>query len=109
MVACDGTDELIADITGVPHLFGGEAHLHDDLHARLERSGLIVCSAISETRGASYALARHGGRIMFEGGLANHIGRLPASALRIDSKTAEALLRVGLARIADLISQPVPL
>lgn len=106
MVAVDGADGLIADITGVPHLFGGEAELRDDLHARLERTALTVASAIAETRGAAHALARHGGGVIAEGGLIERMGRLPVSALRIDSKTAEALARMGLTRISDLASQP---
>ncbi len=106
MVAVDGADGLIADITGVPHLFGGEAELRDDLHARVQRAGLTVSSAITETRGAAHALARHGGGVIPEGGLVERIGRLPVSALRIDSKTSEALARMGLIRISDLIAQP---
>ena len=106
MVAADGADGLIADVTGVPHLFGGEADLRDDLHARLRRVGLTVTSAIAETRGAAHALARHGGGVIAKGELNEKIGRLPVSALRIDSKTAEALARMGLNRIADLAAQP---
>jgi protein ImuB len=106
MLAVDGSDGLIADITGVPHLFGGEAEMRDDLHARLERAGLSLFSAIAGTRGGAHALARHGGGILPEGGLAEGLGRLPVSALRIDAGTAEALSRMGLARIADLIPLP---
>ncbi|WP_322867988.1 DNA polymerase Y family protein [Aquicoccus sp. G2-2] len=106
MVACDGADGLIADITGVPHLFGGETALRDDLHARLARAGLSAASAIAETRGAAHALARHGGGLIPEGRLAEGIGHLPASALRIDGETAQALSRMGLNRVADLITQP---
>jgi protein ImuB len=106
IVASDGADGLIADITGVPHLFGGETELRDDVHARLERAGLTVASAITETRGAAHALARHGGGVIAEGGLIERMGRLPVSALRIDSKTAEALARMGLTRISDLATQP---
>ena len=38
MVGSDGPDGLMADISGVPHLFGGEADLRDDLQARLDRA-----------------------------------------------------------------------
>lgn len=106
MVATDGTDGLMADISGVPHLFGGEADLRDDLQARLERAGLHAASAIAETRGAAHALARHGGGIVADGRLATGIGHLPVTALRVDHDTAEALARVGLSRIADLIPLP---
>ncbi|TGD67410.1 DNA polymerase Y family protein [Tabrizicola sp. WMC-M-20] len=106
MVASDGTDGLIADITGVAHLFGGEAELRADLHARLTRAGLQASSAIAGTRGGAHALARHGGGIIADGALAQGLGRLPVSALRVDHDTAEALARVGLARIADLAHLP---
>ena len=106
MVASDGPDGLMADISGVPHLFGGEADLREDLHARLERAGLHASSAIAGTRGAAHALARHGGGIVADGQLAIGIGHLPITALRVDSDTAAALSRVGLMRIADLIPMP---
>ena len=103
MVGTDGTDGLIADISGVPHLFGGEADLRDDLQARLDRAGLAAVSAIAGTRGAAHALARHGGGIVPDGRLIECIGHLPVTALRVDHDTAEGLSRMGLMRIADLI------
>lgn len=106
MVATDGADGLIADISGVPHLFGGEAGLRDDLQARLERAGLHAGSAIAGTRGAAHALARHGGGIVPDGRLIEGIGHLPVTALRVDHATAEALARVGLTRVADLAHLP---
>lgn len=106
MVGTDGIDGLIADISGVPHLFGGEQALREDLQARLERAGLAAISAIAGTRGAAHALSRHGGGIVADGRLAEGIGHLPVTALRVDHGTAEALARMGLARIADLILQP---
>ena len=106
MVATDGVDGLMADISGVPHLFGGEADLRDDLQARLERAGLQAASAIAGTRGAAHALARHGGGIVADGRLSEGIGHLPVTALRVDQDTAEALARVGLSRIADLVHLP---
>lgn len=106
MVAIDGTDGLMADISGVPHLFGGEVDLRDDLHARLDRAGLHAASAIAPTRGAAYALARQGGGIIADGRLAQDIGHLPIEALRVDPATLAALARVGLTRIADLIPLP---
>lgn len=53
-----GRDGLWVDVSGVAHLFGGEAGLLKDLHARLERLGLTVRSAIADTHGAAFALAR---------------------------------------------------
>ena len=113
-VANEGVDGLIADITGVAHLFGGEAELRDDLQAGLARVGIAAQSAIAGTRGAAHALARHsekqgqGARahIAPEGALAAYLGPLPVAALRIDHDTAKALARLGLSRIADLIPLP---
>lgn len=106
LVARDGADGLVADVTGVAHLFGGEEALRTDLHARLERLGLAVHSAIAGTRGAAHALARHGGGIVADGCLAQGLGPLPVAALRLDHATAESLSRLGLTRIADLIPLP---
>ncbi len=106
MISRDGSDGLIADVTGVPHLFGGESEMRGDLHARLERMGIEACSAIAETRGAAFARARHGGGVIAEGEVAHGIGHLPVSALRINGNTAQALARVGLRQIADLIPLP---
>ncbi len=106
MVACDGSDGLIADVSGVAHLFGGEEALRADLQARLDRMGLAAESAIAGTRGAAHALARHRGGIIAEGALAQGIGRLPVSALRIDPETAEGLARVGLSHISDILALP---
>lgn len=106
MVATDGPDGLMADISGVGHLFGGEGVLRDDLQSRLDRVGLHVQSAVAGSRGAAHALARHGGGIVPDGLLEEGIGTLPVTALRIDHDTTEALARVGLQRIADLIPLP---
>jgi protein ImuB len=104
--ARDGTDGLMADITGAAHLFGGEAELRADLQAKFERAGLTAESAIAGSFGGAHALARHGGGIIPEGALAERLGPLPVSALRIDHDTAQALRRLGLGRIADLIPLP---
>lgn len=106
MVSCDGPDGLMADISGVPHLFGGEIDLRDDLQARLERAGLAATSAIAGTRGAAHALARHGGGIIPDGRLEQGLGGLPITALRIDHDTAAGLARVGLTHIVDLFPLP---
>ncbi|MTH66553.1 MULTISPECIES: hypothetical protein [Paracoccus] len=51
--AKSGSDWLIVDVSGVPHLFGGEVELLADLEARLERAGVYSKSAIAETRGGA--------------------------------------------------------
>ncbi len=104
--AKDGPDGLIVDVSGVAHLFGGETDLLEDISARLERAGLASNSAIAETRGAAWALARRGGGVIPEGGLLASLGPMPVNALRIGPEVAEGLTRLGLHRIVDLTSVP---
>ncbi len=106
LVARDGGDGLLADITGVAHLFGGEAELLADLQDGLSRAGLSAVAAIAGTRAAAHALARHGGGIVPDGRLAQGVMHLPVHALRIDGATAAALGRAGLTHVADLTALP---
>jgi protein ImuB len=106
LVAIEGRDGLLADVTGVGHLFGDEAGLRADLHAALARAGITAQSAIAGSRGAAHALARHGGGLVPEGRLAEAVGPLPVAALRIEEAVAAALGRVGLCRIADIMGLP---
>ncbi|MDO5706651.1 MAG: DNA polymerase Y family protein [Paracoccus sp. (in: a-proteobacteria)] len=105
LVARDGADGLLADITGAAHLFGGEAGLRDDLQGRLARLGMTAQSAIAGTRGAAHAVARHGGGIAGDD-LEQAVAVLPVAALRIDHDSATGLARLGLVRIGDLMAQP---
>ena len=106
MVATDGPDGIIADITGVAHLFGGEEDLRADLQARLARSGITGISAIAGSRSGAHALARHGGGVIADGKLIEGLGPLPIAALRVDADTAAGLARLGLNRIRDLLPLP---
>lgn len=106
MVATDGSDGVMADISGVAHLFGGEEELRGDLQARLARSGISGVSAIAGSRGAAHALARHGGGVIPDGLLLEGLGHLPVTALRIDPETATALAQLGLNKIRDLAPLP---
>jgi len=56
----DGVDGLWVDITGVAHLFGGEAALARDCVDRFKRAGFQALMAIADTRSGAFALARYG-------------------------------------------------
>ncbi|WP_246252499.1 Y-family DNA polymerase [Parasulfitobacter algicola] len=105
-VGVDGPDGLVLDITGSAHLFGGEAALLDDLRLRVTRARLQVCLGLASTRGAAWALARHGEGIAPAGQLQETIAPLPVAALRIQDQTAQSLQRLGIRTIADLIALP---
>ena len=114
-----GDAGLWLDVSGCAHLFGGEQALLADLTGRLEGIGFRARAAMAPTPGAAWALARFsearfaaapetgglapgGGR----GALALDLAPLPVAALRITGTAAEALERVGLRRIGDLLQMP---
>ena len=116
LVARDGADGLMTDISGVAHLFGGEDGLLADLRAHIARAGFACAVGVADTRGAAYALARFGGGRFaggqFGGAMAAPgqtlaaIGRLPPAALRLDHDTVTGLERLGLRSIRDLAQVP---
>ena len=104
LVATDGADGLLLDITGCAHLFGGEAALLGDLVKRLGGFGFAVSGALADTIGGAWALARFGrpGAIAPPGATARALERLPVASLRLDRETAAGLAHLGLRRVGDL-------
>lgn len=103
--ALDPPDGLIVDVTGVAHLFGGEASLLADAHAAFTRRQLAVRLAIGPTAGAAWALAHHGPENALLHRLddpAQRLAHLPVAALRLDDDTITLLKRLGLKRLGDL-------
>lgn len=107
-VAVDAPDGLILDITGVSHLWQGEAAMLDDLLARLAANGVPARGAIADTAGAAWALARYGPdrTIAPVGGQLPLLAGLPIAGLRLDETAAAQLPRLGLTRIGRLIDLP---
>ncbi len=107
-VAADGPDGLFLDISGVAHLWGGEAELMDDFRARLAANGLTFRLAIADTPGAAWALAHFGrdGSIAPPGGQAELLKPLPPSALRLEPQAAAQIARLGLRRLEQIIGMP---
>lgn len=101
-VGLEGGDGLVLDVTGSTHLFGGETAMLSDMRQRLSRAGIAVRLGLADTRGAAWALARHGEDLAPPGDMLAAIGPLPAAALRLDPETCTALQRLGLRTIADL-------
>jgi len=58
-VAPEAPDGVFLDVTGVPHLFGGEHAMLAGMRDRLAHYGFTVRAAIAETIGAAWALARY--------------------------------------------------
>jgi protein ImuB len=107
LVALDGADGLLLDITGCAHLFGGEAAMVDDLLVRLEAHGFAAGAAIADSPGAASAAARFTEiAVVPAGAAAEMLKPLPMAALRLPFETVAMLERVGLKRIGQIIGAP---
>jgi protein ImuB len=107
-VAADAPDGLFLDISGVSHLWGGEAELMGDFRDRLTANGLAFRLAIADTPGAAWALAHYGrdGTIAPPGGQAELLKPLPPAALRLDPDAAAQIARLGLRRLEQILGLP---
>ena len=104
LVATEGSDGLLLDISGCAHLFGGEDAFLSDLVARLTRFGFAVRAAIADTIGAAWAASHFStARIVASGAERELLAPLPLAALRLPDTTVAMLKRVGLKRVADII------
>lgn len=105
-VGVEGGDGLVLDITGAAHLWGGETGMLADMHRALARAGLFVRLGLADTRGAAWALARHGEGCAAPGEAATAaaLAGLPVAGLRLDPAVVTALERLGLRHIGDLES-----
>lgn len=107
LVAIDGADGLMLDITGCAHLFGGEEALVGDLVQRLLAQGFLARAAIADTPGTASAAARYtNATVVPQGQMTGMLEPLPLAALRLDRETVSAMDRVGLKRIGQIIGAP---
>jgi protein ImuB len=112
LVAPDGPDGLVLDVTGAAHLFGGEAALARQVEARFAR--FEARTGLADSPEAAWALARFGpqaplARILPAGeakALARAMHPLPVAALRLSADVALALSQTGLKTIGDLAMRP---
>jgi protein ImuB len=107
-VALDLPDGLFLDITGVDHLWGGEAAMLADLTMRLAWNGLPARAAVADTPGAAWALAHFAetGTIAPSGRQWPLLARLPIQALRLEPDAAAQITRLGLVTVERLARLP---
>ena len=122
LVEVDG-DGLKLDVTGVAHLFGGEAGLVRDIEWRFAGLGLTSRIAIAPNAAAAWALARFRKSLTptlsrtreregpaaepGEGeGILVELSSLPVAALRLDADTVLTLQRLGLKTVGALLAMP---
>jgi protein ImuB len=96
-VSPDPPDGILLDVTGVPHLFGGEQPMMAEMKARLGHYGFSLRVGQGATIGAAWALARYE---------AKELNALPVEALRIDGVATKTLRRLGLKTVGSLLAIP---
>lgn len=108
VVAIDLPDGLIIDASGCTHLWGGEKKYLADIHQRLGHFGYGVRTALADTIGAAWALARfaNGNPIIEPGMHKNALLSLPPAALRISAENIDRLEKLGLRQIGSFINMP---
>lgn len=105
-VALDHPDGIILDISGCPHLWGGErAYLHE-IVTRLRGHGYDVRSAIADTPGAAWAISRFGqdSSIIKSGEQTTALLGLPPAALRLAPEVISRLHKLGFRTIGSFIT-----
>jgi protein ImuB len=120
------SESLLGDISGVTHLFGGEAGLLRAADQLLAAIGLRARMAIADSLGAAWALAHYGrteeprdwkagpgeGRagslhlIAPAGSLRPQLEPLAVESLRLSPETVATLGRLGVTRVGQLLRLP---
>lgn len=101
--------DLVLDITGCAHLFGGERQLAARIMAALAKRKISVRIAIAGTIGAAWALAHYGSEpltLLPLGQEREALRRLPPAALRLQASTLALCHKLGLSRIELLAKLP---
>lgn len=107
-VAINLPDGLFLDVTGCAHLWGGEQQYLQDIESKLKARGYSVRTALAETPGLAWAMARYGipPLIVAPKNNTEALLPLPPEALRLEPETVSRLHRLGLHHIKQFISMP---
>ena len=109
LVTVHHPDGLILDITGVAHLFSGEAAMLKEMVRKLADVGCGARIAIAPTYGAAYALSHcvaNPAFVLEPIKLAEALELLPIAALRLPAEMVAALKKLGFERIGELDATP---
>lgn len=108
LVSLSPPDGLTLDISGCAHLWGGEELYLNEIVNRLKSKGYDVHSAISDTIGTSWAIARFGKvtPIIKSGDQASALLTLPPAALRLEGSVIDRMHKLGFRTIASFITIP---
>ncbi|WEJ58665.1 DNA polymerase Y family protein [Devosia sp. FJ2-5-3] len=99
--------DLVLDITGVDHLFGGEAKMLRTLLSRLRALDYTVAGAIAPTIGAAWAVSHFArSQIVANDNLVPLLDTMPIGALRLTAQQISTLAQMGLTTIGSLREKP---
>lgn len=107
VVAVDPPNGLILDVTGCPHLWGGDIPYLQNIITKLYTRGYHVHAAMADTIGTAWGVARFSNSIVIEPG--KHIEAfmlLPPQALRIEQEVVDRLHKLGLHQVKQFIRMP---
>lgn len=101
-------DGLLMEISGCPHLWGGEREYLKEIVSRLKSKGYTVRLAIADTAGAAWAIARFGNitPLIPVNGHIEAIQALPPEALRLEPLTLSKLQKLGFYQVKSFMSMP---
>jgi len=107
-VAIDPPDGLILDVSGCPHLWGGDEHYITTINNRFNNLGYNVRVSMADTIGTAWAVSRYGQmKTNIESGdQINTLFPLPPAALRLENDITEQLQKLGLRKIENFIGMP---
>jgi protein ImuB len=103
LVALDGTDGVMLEVTGCAHLYGGEAEMVAHIGELLAGNHICAQLGVASTQGAAWALARHrAGVCLAHGETRTGLASLPVAGLRLSEEVLVLLRRFGLTQIGQL-------
>ncbi len=95
--------DLVLDITGVSHLFGGELAMLRTLLTRLRALDYTVAGAVAPTIGAAWAISHFAhSQVVASDRLAEVLEALPVAALRLSEAQVAGLVQMGLKTVGQL-------
>jgi protein ImuB len=98
--------DLVLDITGVAHLFGGERPMLRRLLTRLRDLGYQVAGAVASTIGAAWGISHFGrSQVVEPNQLPQLLESLPVAALRLEDWQTATLMQMGLKTVGALLSR----
>ena len=99
--------DLVLDITGVAHLFGGEQKMLRELIIRLRQLGYRVSGAIAPTIGAAWAISHFAkSQVVEDDSFAILLDALPVASLRLEEAQLLTLGQMGLKTVGQLRAYP---